>query len=56
MAAAKLIERFVFLYEFNPDVKFNHVKLLMEEKYSHTITTEKYGFYCFKKRKHWKAA
>ena len=50
MPAAKLIERLVLWYEFDFDRKFSHVKLLMKEKYPHTIITERYRFCCFKMR------
>ena len=44
----KLIERLVLWYEFDFDGKFRHVKLLIKEKYPHTIITERYRFCCFK--------
>ena len=44
----KLIERLVLWYEFDCDGKFSHVKLLIKEKYAHTIITERYRFCCFK--------
>ena len=44
----KLLERLVLWYEFDCDGKFSHVKLLIKEKYSHTIITERYRFCCFK--------
>ena len=44
----KLKERLVFWNEFDCDGKFSHVKLLIKEKYSHTIITERYRFCCFK--------
>ena len=37
----------VLWYEFDCDGKFSHVKLLIKEKYSHTIITERYRFCCF---------
>ena len=44
----KLMERLVLWYEFDFDRKFSHVKLLIKEKYPHTIIMERYRFYCFK--------
>ena len=41
-------ERIVLWFEFDFDRKFSHVKLLMIEKYPHTIITEIYQFCCFK--------
>ena len=35
-------------YELDCDGKFSHVKLLIKEKYSHTIITERCRFCCFK--------
>ena len=35
-------------YEFDVGGKFRNVKLLIKEKYPHTIITERYRFCCFK--------
>ena len=42
------MERLVLWYEFDFDGKFSHVKLLIKEKYPHTIVMERYRFCCFK--------
>ena len=47
----KLIERLVLWYVFDGDGKFSHVKLLIKEKYSHTLITERYRLCCFKHRR-----
>ena len=44
-SSQKNIERFVLWYEFDSHGKFSHVKLLIKEKYPHTIITER--FCCF---------
>ena len=41
------MERLVLWYEFDFDGKFSHVKLLIKEKYPHTIIMERYRFCCF---------
>ena len=48
-AAKKIIEKLVLWFEFGSHGKFRHVKLLIKEKYPHTIITERYRFCCFKK-------
>ena len=48
---SKIIERLVLWYEFDSHGKFSHVKLLIKEKYPHTIITDRYRFCCFN-RKH----
>ena len=49
---SNIIERLVLWYDFDSHGKCSHVKLLIKEKYPHTIITDRYRFCCFKELFH----